>query len=288
MGRRVNPADGIPSPSPVRSRPASASSSWTMSGPSGRVAPSVLQMRRLQRSPSSAVGRRRMEVVKRRKFDIILVDLYMSQTSGTGHPPNAALEFNRDTIVVVMTGNPTRDQQHRGVARRGLGLPAEAVLGHAPAGAHRPRVACHSHGRARDPPTSSSRHRHPGWPFSDKISLIGISPSVPQGGGPGPEGRGRRMPRCSSVRRERDRQGGHRPVHPSALAGAPSRTLVPINCAALPEPLLESEMFGHQARAPSPAPTATSPGCSRPPTAGPCSSTSSPRCRCRCRPSCCG
>ena len=51
-------------------------------------------------------GEEALEVVKRRKFDIILVDLYMSQTSGMDIL-RSALEFHRDTIVVVMTGNPS-------------------------------------------------------------------------------------------------------------------------------------------------------------------------------------
>ena len=50
-------------------------------------------------------GEEALEMVKRRKFDIILVDLYMSQVSGL-ELLRAALDTNRDTIVVVMTGNP--------------------------------------------------------------------------------------------------------------------------------------------------------------------------------------
>src|SRR5262245_38742779 len=51
-------------------------------------------------------GEEALEAVRRRKFDVILVDLYMSQISGMDIL-RAALEFNRDTIVVVMTGNPS-------------------------------------------------------------------------------------------------------------------------------------------------------------------------------------
>jgi DNA-binding NtrC family response regulator len=46
------------------------------------------------------------DLVRRRKFDIVLVDLYMSQVSGL-ELLRAALEEHRDTIVVVMTGNPS-------------------------------------------------------------------------------------------------------------------------------------------------------------------------------------
>src|SRR5829696_3901543 len=51
-------------------------------------------------------GEEALDTVKRRKFDIILVDLYMSQISGLDIL-RAALQANKDTIVVVMTGNPS-------------------------------------------------------------------------------------------------------------------------------------------------------------------------------------
>jgi len=44
--------------------------------------------------------------VRRRKFDIVLVDLYMSQISGL-EILQATLGAYKDTIVVVMTGNPS-------------------------------------------------------------------------------------------------------------------------------------------------------------------------------------
>src|ERR1043165_927116 len=51
-------------------------------------------------------GAEAVEMVRRRKFDIVLVDLYRSQVSGL-EILRAALEAHRDTIVVVMTGNPS-------------------------------------------------------------------------------------------------------------------------------------------------------------------------------------
>jgi len=51
-------------------------------------------------------GEEALETVKRRKFDVILVDLYMSQISGL-EILQAALGAYKDTIVVVMTGNPS-------------------------------------------------------------------------------------------------------------------------------------------------------------------------------------
>src|SRR5512133_2022187 len=51
-------------------------------------------------------GEEALDTVKRRKFDIILVDLYMSQVSGLDIL-RATLQAFKDTIVVVMTGNPS-------------------------------------------------------------------------------------------------------------------------------------------------------------------------------------
>ena len=54
----------------------------------------------------SGRGDEAVDLVKRRKFDIILVDLYMTPVSGMD-VLKAALAAYKDTIVVVMTGNPS-------------------------------------------------------------------------------------------------------------------------------------------------------------------------------------
>src|SRR4249920_3218095 len=51
-------------------------------------------------------GEEALETVRRRKFDVVLVDLYMSQVSGLDIL-KGILTDSKDTIVVVMTGNPS-------------------------------------------------------------------------------------------------------------------------------------------------------------------------------------
>ena len=55
---------------------------------------------------STGRGEEAIEMVKRRKFDLILVDLYMTPISGM-EVLKAAIETHKDSIVVMMTGNPS-------------------------------------------------------------------------------------------------------------------------------------------------------------------------------------
>lgn len=56
-------------------------------------------------------GDEAMEMVRRRKFDIVLVDLYLSPVSGIDIL-KATLETHRDTIVVGDDGESERHVQH--------------------------------------------------------------------------------------------------------------------------------------------------------------------------------
>ena len=55
---------------------------------------------------STGRGDEALEMVRRRRFDIVLVDLYMSPITGM-EILKAAVEAHKDIIVVVMTGNPS-------------------------------------------------------------------------------------------------------------------------------------------------------------------------------------
>jgi len=56
----------------------------------------------------SSRGQEALELLRRRAFDILLADLYMSQVDGLTLL-RTALTTNRDTIGIVMTGNPSVD-----------------------------------------------------------------------------------------------------------------------------------------------------------------------------------
>ncbi len=185
-------------------------------------------------------GEEALDTVKRRKFDIILVDLYMSQISGMDIL-RTALEANKDTIVVVMTGNPSVTssiEALRAGAWDYLPKPFSAthlqvLIGRA---SHAVMVARETN-ELRLQLMQQNGH-------SDQITLIGISPLFRK-----------------AVELARKVAGTDASVMISGESGTgkeliaqflhqhsrrSSRGLVPINCAALPEPLLESEMFGHR------------------------------------------
>ncbi|MEZ4588524.1 MAG: sigma-54 dependent transcriptional regulator [Gemmatimonadales bacterium] len=185
-------------------------------------------------------GEEALDYVKNRRFDIVLVDLYMSQVSGL-EILRAALTANADTIVVVMTGNPsvtTSIEALRAGAWDYLPKPFSATHLQVLVGR-----ASHAVMVAREASELRQKllqqHSH-----SDSISLIGISPSFRKA-----IDLARKVaPTDASVFISGESGTGKEVIaqfiHQNSRRSR--RSLVPINCAALPEPLLESEMFGHR------------------------------------------
>ena len=185
-------------------------------------------------------GEEALDTVKRRKFDIILVDLYMSQTSGMDIL-RTALEAHRDTIVVVMTGNPSVTSSIEAL-RAGAWdyLPKPFSATHLQVLIGR---ASHAVMVSRETRDLKQQLAQQGG-HSDKISLIGISPLFRK-----------------AVELSRKVAGTDASVFISGESGTGKeviaqfihqhsrrahKPMIAINCAALPEPLLESEMFGHR------------------------------------------
>ena len=188
-------------------------------------------------------GEEALELVRRRRFDLVLVDLYMTPVSGM-EILKAAVEAHKDIIVVVMTGNPS------------VASSIEAL--HAGAWDYLPKPFAASHlqvlvGRAAHAVAATQIAREPGRPTAtlvtqsgagELMSLLGVSPAFRKAVDlaqkvattdasvmiSGESGTGKEMIAQFIHKHSRRAQ----------------RKLVPVNCAALPDNLLESEMFGYR------------------------------------------
>ncbi len=185
-------------------------------------------------------GEEALDLVKQRRFDIILVDLYMSGVPGL-QILKEALAAHPDTIVVVMTGNPsvtTSIEALRAGAWDYLPKPFSAthlqvLIGRA---SHAVRGNREADRLRQQILKQGSQDSGP--------ALIGISPLFRKA----VELARKVAPTDASVFITGESGTGKEViaqfVHQHSRRAR--KALVPLNCAALPEPLLESEMFGHR------------------------------------------
>jgi DNA-binding NtrC family response regulator len=183
-------------------------------------------------------GEEAIQMIARSRFDIMLVDVYLEPVSGID-VLKAVRATSPGTLVVLMTGNPSVDSSIEAM-RIGAwdylpkpysGTQLQLLVGR----------AAHTVSARREQETSGGEAFAVG---TDGGRLLGASPSFRKA----TELARRAAPTNASVMIVGETGTGKELVaqyihHHSRRA---RKRLVPINCAAIPEQLLESEMFGHR------------------------------------------
>ncbi|MGH7522524.1 MAG: sigma-54-dependent transcriptional regulator [Gemmatimonadales bacterium] len=184
-------------------------------------------------------GEEARDLLKRNRFDIVLLDLYLPEISGM-KVLQTCMDTHPETIVIMITGNPSVDsslEALRAGAWDYLPKPFSAthlqiLLGRA---AHAVIVGRESHA------LQAKFARENG--NSDVITVLGTAPSFRQ-----TMELARRVAATNASAFITGESGCGKELIAQFIhhhSRRSSRPLVAVNCAALPEPLLESEMFGH-------------------------------------------
>ncbi|CAN5296056.1 sigma 54-interacting transcriptional regulator [soil metagenome] len=184
-------------------------------------------------------GDEALAVMQRRTFDVVLLDLNMAQVPGMDLM-RAAIAANPDTLVIVVTGTPSVASSVE-VLRSGawdyLPKPFSAthlqvLIGRA---AHAVLLAREAQERSLE---IGKKHGH-----SDSVTLLGRSPAFCRA-----IDLARKVARTNASVFITGESGTGKEMFAQFIhhhSRRSKRAMVAVNCAALPENLLESEMFGH-------------------------------------------
>jgi DNA-binding NtrC family response regulator len=188
----------------------------------------------------SGRGDEALELFRRSRFDIVMVDLYMTPLPGI-EILKSVLQANPETIVIMMTGNPTvatNIEALRAGAWDYLAKPFSGTHLHLLLGR-----AAHAVLATRERAAANSEMLQQTG-NSDKMTLLGLSPAfraaVDLARKVAATNASVMLVGESGTGKEMFAQFIHRHSRRA------NESLVPLNCAALPEHLLESEMFGHR------------------------------------------
>lgn len=188
-------------------------------------------------------GEKAVELVRRRRFDILVIDLYLPGSSGMDILVEA-VERYPESKVVLMTGNPSVESSHRALEAGAFDfLPKpfsathlEILVDRAVQSIEEDRAAGSSTAAttATDPDLVESVGDH--GLLAESRALKNIVDLA------------RRVARTdASVFITGESGTGKELIAQFIHANSPRRDKpwVPVNCAAIPESLMESEMFGH-------------------------------------------
>ena len=184
-------------------------------------------------------GDEALEIVRRRRFDFVLVDWHMTQVPGI-ELVRTTLRAHPGTCVIVMTGDPSvsgsieslQAGAYDYLAKPFTATQLEVLIGRA----------------AFDLAASREEVAGPGTQLADvsggKVTLLGVSPALRAA-----VQLAKRVAATNASVMITGESGTGKEVIAQfihAHSRRSDRPMMPINCAALPAPLLESEMFGHR------------------------------------------
>jgi len=181
-----------------------------------------------------------LRLIRNRRFDVILLDLYMTEVSGL-ELMKATSDVSPDTLIIVMTGNPSVESSVKAL-RSGAWdyLPKPFSATHFEILMGR---AAHAVAQRRSGRQAVEAEADPAVSHSDQVRLYGNSPAL------------RRVLDLATKVARTDasvfitgESGTGKEVIAQYIhlhSRRSAREWVPVNCAAIPEALLESEMFGH-------------------------------------------